>query len=393
MRGTVNAAVRAIVVMVSAAIVAIVLLPYFSGAAMILRAAGMGGPLGRLARWEARPVSDSIEQLPARDGSIRARIFRPLGRPRRAVLLVSGVHPDGIDEPRLVALAKDLAGTGVNVVTPEIRDLMEYRLTANVTNAIEDAALWTATREDLSGHARVGMIGVSFSGGLSIVAAGRPALRDRVAYVLSFGGHGNLPRVLHYLCTGVEPSVADRPGDRQTPHDYAVAVVLHQAADLMVPPEQVGVLRHGIETFLRASAVARTDQKLAADITQTARAIQGGLPEPSATLMKHVIDRDVASLGARLLPFLGQLGQDPSLSPDRSPAPTAPVYLLHGRDDHVIPPVESARLTSYLEPTTRVRRLESGFLSHVDVAEQPSFVEAWQMIAFWTAALGEQRTH
>jgi pimeloyl-ACP methyl ester carboxylesterase len=170
-----------------------------------------------------------------------------------------------------------------------------------------------------------------------------------------------------------------------------VAVVLHQTADLIVPHEQVRVLRHGIETFLRASAVARTDQKLATDLTQTARAIQGGMPEPSATLMKYVIDRDVAALGARLLPFLGHLGQDPSLSPDRSPAPTAPVYLLHGRDDHVIPPVESVRLASYLERTTKVRRLESGFLSHVDVAEQPTFMEAWQMIAFWTAALGEQR--
>ena len=393
MRGTVKAAVRAVVVMVCAAVAAFVLLPYFSGAAMILRAAGTGGSLGRIARWEARSVSDSIEQLPARDGSIRARIFRPSGQPQRAVLLVSGVHPDGIDEPRLVALAKDLAGTGVNVITPEIRDLMEYRLTANVANAIEDAALWTVGREDLAGHSGVGMIGVSFSGGLSIVAAGRPALRDRVAYVLSFGGHGNLPRVLHYLCTGVEPSVADEPGRRQTPHDYAVTVVLHQAADLIVPPEQVGVLRRGIETFLRASAAARTNQKLAADLTQTARAIQRDMSEPSATLMKYVMERDVASIGARLRPYLDQLGQDPSLSPDRSPAPTAPVYLLHGRDDHVIPPVESALLTSYLEHTTVVRRLESGFLSHVDVAERPTFMEAWQMIAFWTAALGEQRKH
>ena len=50
----------------------------------------------------------------------------------------------------------------------------------------------------------VGLMGISFSGGLSIVAAGRPTLRDRVAYVFSFGGHDDLPRVLRYLCTGHE---------------------------------------------------------------------------------------------------------------------------------------------------------------------------------------------
>jgi dienelactone hydrolase len=380
MRGRVSASVRSGVVIVFAALVMVALLPFWNAAAMILRAAGTPGSLGRIARWEARAVSDSVDRMPTRDGWIRTRVFRPTGHTRRAVVLVSGVHPDGIDEPRLVALARDLAGTGVNVVTPEIRDLMEYRLTAAVTNAIEDAVRWTVSREDLAGNSAVGMIGVSFSGGLSIVAAGRASVRDRVAYVLSIGGHGNLPRVLGYLCTGVEPR----------PHDYALAVVLHQAADLAVPPEQVEPLRRGIEMFLRASAAARTDQTEAAEMTRAARAIQVGLPEPSATLLKYAIDRDVASLGARLLPYVDRLGQDPSLSPDRSPAPAAPVYLLHGRDDNVIPSVESLRLASYLQQTTTVHHLESAFLSHVDVAERPTFVEAWRMIAFWKSALGER---
>jgi dienelactone hydrolase len=390
MRGKMKAALRTVAVVAFAVIVVIAALPFLNAAALILRAAGTPGPLGRMARWEARTVFDSIERIPTRDGSVRARVFKPTRPVRRAVVLVSGVHPDGIDEPRLISLARDLAGTGVNVVTPEIRELMEYRLTAHVTNAIEDTALWTAARDDLAGSAGVGMIGVSFSGGLSVVAAGRPALRDRVAYVLSFGGHGNLPRVLRYLCTGVEPAFAGRPGVGRPPHDYALSVVLHQAADLAVPPDQVDLLRRGIETFLRASAAARTSQQLAAEITRGARDLQARLPEPSATLMEYVINRDVASLGTRLLPYLDQLGQDPSLSPDRSRPPAAPVYLLHGRDDNVIPPVESALLASYLERATKVRRLESGFLSHVDVAERPTLGEIWQMVAFWKDALSEQ---
>jgi hypothetical protein len=46
-------------------------------------------------------------------------------------------------------------------------------------------------------------MGISFAGGLSVVAAGRPALRDHVAYVFSFGGHGDMQRVLRYLCSGL----------------------------------------------------------------------------------------------------------------------------------------------------------------------------------------------
>src|SRR4030095_1585594 len=101
--------------------------PYWNAAALIVRAADIAGPVGRVAGWEARVVSDSLDRVPVGDGSLRVRIFRPSGHARRVVLLVTGVHPDGIDEPRLVDLARDLAGTGVNVVTPEVIDLKEFR--------------------------------------------------------------------------------------------------------------------------------------------------------------------------------------------------------------------------------------------------------------------------
>jgi pimeloyl-ACP methyl ester carboxylesterase len=206
-------------------------------------------------------------------------------------------------------------------------------------------------------------------------------VRDRVAYVLSFGGHGNLPRVLRFLCTG--------EGAPPRPHDYALAVVLHQAAEIAVPAAQVAALRGGVETFLEASALNRTDREQAKQRFAEARTRELELAEPSATLLKHVNDGDVAALGAKLVPYLDQLGQDPALSPDRSPAPSAPVYLLHGVDDNVIPAVESARLAEHLRGKTRVRHLLSGFLTHVDVANRPGIKDTWEMIAFWKGVLGE----
>lgn len=349
---------------------------------LITRAAAAPPWLVPIARWTARDVSDSIEQIPVRTGVTRARIFRPDGVPERAALVVSGVHADGIEEPRLISLARELAATGVVVLTPEIDDLINYRLTSRVTDTIEDVARWMSTRPDRFGANRIGLIGVSFSGGLSIVAAGRASVRDRVAYVLSFGGHGNLPRVLRYLCTG--------EGTPRPPHDYALAVMLYQAAELVVPPEQVAALRQGVEAFLDASAVNRQDPEKGDRLFAAARSRHLEMPEPSATLLKHVGDRNVSALGARLLPYLDQLDQDPALSPDRSPVPTAPVYLLHGVDDRVIPAMESIRLAEHLRGKTRVRHLLSGFLTHVDVASRPGVKDTWAMIDFWKEILGEK---
>jgi fermentation-respiration switch protein FrsA (DUF1100 family) len=322
-----------------------------------------------------------VERLPIRSGVIRARVFRPDGRIVGAVLLVSGVHRDGIDEPRLMKLATELSATGRVVVTPEIDDLMHYRVTARVTDTIEDVAKWMAVRHDLFGDRPIGLIGVSFSGGLAVVASGRSSVREQIAYVLSFGGHGNLPRVLRYLCTG--------EGGPQGPHPYALAVLLHEAAELVVPVEQVPGVRNAIETFLEASAINRSDPESAQRLFSELRSQSSRMPDASASLVKALADGDVASLGARLTPHLNQLGQDAALSPDRSPPPIASVYLLHGADDNVIPAHESARLAEHLRGRTRVRHLISGFLSHADLADQPSAKDTLQMITFWKAVLNE----
>ncbi len=376
-----KAAARTIIAIMLASAGIVALAPYWKAAMLIARAAGTSGSLGTVAGWASAHVTQSVAPITVRAGTIRVRVFRPDGRPSRAALLVGGVHPVGIDEPRLMSLARELAATGVVVVTPDIHDLTQYKLTARVTDTIEDVASWMVAHPDVFGAPRVGLIGVSFSGGLSVVAAGRPSVRDRIAYVVSFGGHGNLPRVLHYLCSG--------KGAPHLPHDYAVAIVLHQAAELAVPPQQIGPLRNAIERYLEASALRRTDPAKAEQLFAALRSKPSEMPEPSATLLRYVNERDVAALGARLMPYLPRLGQDPALSPERSPAPGAPVYLLHGSDDNVIPAIESARLAVHLRPKTRVRHLIGGFLTHVDIATTPGVQDTWDMIAFWKDVLGE----
>ena len=81
------------------------------------------------------------------------------------------------------------------------------------------------------------------------------------------------------------------------------------------------------------------------------------LPEPAATLLEYVNNRDVAHLGPRLQPYIGFYVDHPALSPARSPAPSAPVYLLHGRDDNVIPAAESQHLADRLRGQVPVRLL------------------------------------
>ena len=183
-------------------------LPYIDALAFIARAAGMEGYAAEVAAWRAQPfVAEPIKQIPTRHGPVDVRMYRPVENAnRRTVTLVPGVHMDGIREPRLVGMAEDLAASGFSVMTVSTPDLQRFQITPRSTDIIEDAARWLATHEPTS-DGKVGMLGISFSGGLSLVAAGRPELRDKVSFVMSFGGHGDLGRVMKYLCSGNAPSM------------------------------------------------------------------------------------------------------------------------------------------------------------------------------------------
>ncbi|MDP1572007.1 MAG: hypothetical protein Q8L86_18570 [Vicinamibacterales bacterium] len=373
--------------------------PAVDALAFIARAASLPGTLATLAEWRAVPVTrEPVFEIDTRHGAIPARLYRPEGAVRRAVTLVPGVHMDGIDEARLAGMAEDLAASGIAVLTVATPDLQRFRVTPASTDIIEDAALWLSAHSGLAPDGRIGMIGISFSGGLSIVAAGRPALRDHVAFVMSFGGHGDLPRVMRYLCSAEAPPLEDLgdivarvPGASeiviQPPHDYGLAVVLLGVADRgIVPPDQVERLRSGIGIFLLASSLAAVQPERAAAEFARARDYAGMQPEPARTWLGWVNDRAVGELGPRLLPVIDAIGGDPvdpALSPERAPAPSAPVFLLHGTADNVIPSTETVRLAAHLERHTTVHALLSGLITHAEVDRPPSTSEVWRLVTFW----------
>src|SRR5215471_13347455 len=263
---------------------------YLRGVAFVVQAAGIEGAVRTATRWYATEVTAAdVAPVPWRGGQLRARSYRPARQAGRPILVVPGVHAAGIDEPRLVGFARDIAAAGHPVLTVELPDLQHYEITTRTTDMIEDAAAWMVRTDGFHGaDGRVGMLGISFGGGLSVVAAGRPSIGDRVAFVMAFGGHADLPRTLRFLCTGVQ---AD--GTKRAPHDYGLAIVLLGAADHVVPAPQVGPLRDAILSYLEASRLDMVDKAAAAREFDRAKTLATGLDEPARTYMGYVNARDV----------------------------------------------------------------------------------------------------
>ena len=123
-------------------LIAIVLArPYVRGAALVIRATDVHGWTRSAANLTTQTVDQQDIAIPTRFGAIAGREYRPARSATQAVILVTGVHALGIDEPRLIRLARELSASGVIVITPELPWLKRYQLTSDATDAIEDCGV------------------------------------------------------------------------------------------------------------------------------------------------------------------------------------------------------------------------------------------------------------
>jgi dienelactone hydrolase len=128
-------------------------------------------------------------------GTVDAMVFHPTDSGQHgALILLLGAG----DLPRsdlAVRFAEALARLGVVVMLPESSGLLAERLTFGEIDALRNSFLTLASQPGVD-PGRIGFVGLSAAGGLSIVAAGQSDLRDRVRFVNSFGSYYDASELL-----------------------------------------------------------------------------------------------------------------------------------------------------------------------------------------------------
>ena len=361
--------------------------PTIAAAALILDLTGQQPGLRAWLPVRAQAVTTRDLDVPARHGVVHARLFNPATPTGTTLAIFPGVHGGGVEEPRMNALARQFAANGLRVLIAPLPELRRYTIKPRSTDDVEDVSVWLSSQKELAPNGRIGIVGVSFAGGLALVAAGRPSLAGKLVLVAAMGSHGDLPRAMKYLVTGVLPD-----GSTQAAHDYGSAIILLAGLHHFAPPAQVEPLRQAITTFLDASSLDVTDRARSKVLFNEARRLADALPPPARGVMDLVNRRDVKTLGPMLTPYLEELGGAAALSPERSPITTAPVYLLHGSHDNVIPYTETPLLADFLRArgNTRVTSLLTPLISHANVqgaSAPPPLGEVWRLVRFWSAML------
>lgn len=307
-----------LVVLAGAAIAAYAIAPWIE-AGLLLRDLARGVAPGEVRR-EAESAGD---------------LYRGTRDARSSVVLLPGVSPQGKDDPRLVRFAEALAARRFVVLVPELPGLRALQVSA----ADADAVVAAARR--LRGQGLpVGLGAFSYAVGPALLAA--LELGADAAFVLAIGGYHDLGRVVRHFTAGVADPRAkwlfvranagrlERPEERQALTVMANRKLADEAAEIADLTGDLGPDGRAV-----VALVGNRDPDLAPGLL-------AALPE--------AIRRELEALDLARRD-LGRL--------------SAPLLLVHGRDDPVIPAAESVSLAGAV-PDSRLFLLDD--LSHVDAA-------------------------
>ena len=307
-------------------------------------------------------------------GALAARVYAPAGGgDLPGVVVVHGVHRLGIDEPRLERFSRALAASGVVVLTPEVKELRDYRVAPASIDTVGVAVRALAER---TGRRHVGLMGMSFGGGIALLTAADPRFADAIGFVVAVGAHADLARVSRFFATDLveEPSGASTP---LRAHEYGATVLVYSHADQFFPPAEAAKAADALRLWL-------WEQKA------EARAIAAELSPEVRAKVERLFAADVASMRGELLDAIGRLeGAMAEVSPrGRLDALRANVYLLHGAGDVVIPASETLWLAREVPPARLRAVLVSPAIQHVELKE-PTARDKWELVHFMGMVLGE----
>ncbi len=332
---------------------------------------------GWIANYDVHPVDVHDTSFDFRGAAIAARIYLPRGvSSAPGIVVVHGMHELGINEPRLVSFARSLAASGFFVMTPQVPGIADYRVQAESADLIGTAAQSFAQQLQVP---KVGVLALSFSGGLALLAASDPRYSDSIAWVATVGAYYDLAHVLRFFATG-EAVRPDGSVEHLPPHEYGPLIVVYDEPQDFFAPLDAKSAHEAIRLLL--SGNNKASEELAKTLTpagqETMQRIYHKQREQFAPALLAEVDRQREQLAAA-----SPAGHLKSLP--------MPVLLLHGSDDTVIPPTELLWLERDMPKDQLRDALISSAVTHVEVGSKVGLRERLALVHWMALIIHEAR--
>lgn len=314
-------------------------------------------------------------QLP--DTGRRVFHFYPTGKNPESlpgVYIQHGMSAMGIDDPRILELAENIASSDHSVILPELPEVRGLRIEENTISNIQDLMMEIHSTKHLFNGDGLGYLSASFSGGMGLIAASKSNTRHKIKSSMVIGAYCDFLDTVPFVFSNydIDP--------------YAVYVILFNflhrfertIAEELEPIYFEAALDNGLKRMgheARAESLLKGTSALAQDFFFQVAADGNFRME----LAKRVLDTVPENLPENLSPFyqLETLG--------------GPVALLHGKTDSVISPEESEKLAllfqkkeiSYVHRTSTALTHGDSLPLHSQIFGVPALLQTFGSFLYW----------
>lgn len=335
---------------------------------LLLPAMFPGAPLDPLTAL-TQPPTRTEHSFTYAAGTVEADIYHPASTgPHGGAVLMLGAVPVPRRDPLVVRFTEALSRTGIVVIVPESSNLLEGRVVPEELEALS-RSFHLLLAQDTLDTARVGFLGFSVGGALSVAAsAARPELREQVRFVNSLGGYYDAEALLVDMASrSIEVDGQLRPWE---PDPRTIQVLGIALIDTLDAAED----RRTLERFLAVGEGPGPDDL--AGLSEEARLIAALITGTTRTTAQQI----VAGLSPRARARLAALSPSTYVHDLR-----ARLFLMHDTADPLIPFTQSRSLAAATSNQTLARYTEFSIFAHV-IPDKPvpwmTFVpELWSL--YW----------
>ncbi|HSV97131.1 MAG TPA: hypothetical protein VLM75_09375 [Spirochaetota bacterium] len=292
------------------------------------------------------------QPLGAGDELLDSFVYLPRRKtPRGTILAIHGMAARAHNDPRLSVICRAFSACGYAVVSPLYPDIAGFRIDSGTIDRIVDTVKAVTADKGLCPGGKLSIFAPSFSAGMAMIAASQAEVRDMVDSICSVGTYSNVDSAVEYLLAG------------QDIDDYGRLIILrnfitHAPGFSKNIPDvlHAGILDNGLHR-----SVPELPLHLERLSGRERRKLTRLLGEPDFRLMQwqRILERS-----RKIRKLLRDLSVVSRLEGLR-----APVALIHGAEDRVIPPTESILLNDRLRHhKVRSRLVITPLLSHGDIS-------------------------
>jgi acetyl esterase/lipase len=321
-------------------------------------------PVSPLKLLGENPIREEVWlDVPRGRGSLVADIYRPKDGDSRGAMVISvGAAPKIRDHPGVIRLSKTAARAGMVVMIPQLYYPFKENVLPEDVQGLVDA-FGTNIEEVIASYQwlqqqpyvdpqRVGIFGASAGGGIALVAAADPRIRQDVDFFAALGTYYDMVDLISAITT--ESISYNGKSEPWEPWLKSVRVLHRSVISFLPEPADRDILTR---IFIDGDSSARRDLPLLSD------------------LGRDVYEAFEAKDADRVLAFWSEVSpQDIATLRDISPSTyvarlDTQLFILTDRSDPYIPYVESRRLRDAVAAQNgdRIHYAEFDFLNHVEL--------------------------